>query len=275
MTDSIQISDFDLTVNEVLLVHKQTFIQRFRWNDYRTGRKMDGLVLCLSGRGVFDFGSERLELMAGQMLFVSANSSYTVSCQDAEPFVHYTVNFNMQHPETPDGTAFSEIVSGRVRCITAAGSSDLFTKPFEELLSVWQAKRNGYRVMARSILYQLLYLYFTDAGRSLLNKDDYNKLLPARRALDSRYMENLSVTELAAMCELSETHFRRLFVRLFGVTPTDYRLNKRVLRAKDLLLSGQYSVAEAAKEVGFSDPNYFTRVFRAHTGTSPTDFMKL
>ena len=46
-----------------------------------------------------------------------------------------------------------------------------------------------------------------------------------------------------------------------------------MLRARDLLLSGQYSVAETAREVGYSDPNYFTRLFRARIGVSPSDFM--
>ncbi|MBQ8510029.1 MAG: helix-turn-helix transcriptional regulator [Clostridia bacterium] len=274
MHDSIQIADFDINITEVLLVHRQTFVHRFRWSDYRGGRRMDGLVYCQSGEAVFDFGASICTIRPGQMMFLSANSSYTVSCSSMEPFVHYTVNFRVERPDTAEQTAFSEIIGGHVHYVTACGNSNIYLEPFENLLSSWHSKRNGYRVMAKSVLYELLYLYFTDAGRSLRNKDDYNQLLPARRMLDESYMDNVSVAELAALCGLSETHFRRLFLKLFGTTPTEYRLKKRVLRAKDLLLSGLYSVSETAREVGFSDPNYFTRVFRQQTGSSPTDFMK-
>ncbi|MGM9626357.1 MAG: helix-turn-helix domain-containing protein [Eubacteriales bacterium] len=46
------------------------------------------------------------------------------------------------------------------------------------------------------------------------------------------------------------------------------------MRAKDLLLSGQYTISDAAREVGFSDPNYFARIFRSKEGISPSEFMK-
>ena len=73
---------------------------------------------------------------------------------------------------------------------------------------------------------------------------------------------------------MSVTSFRRMFTKLFAMPPVEYRMNKRILRAKDLLLSGQYSVSEASREVGFTDPNYFTRVFRAREGVSPSEFIK-
>ena len=73
---------------------------------------------------------------------------------------------------------------------------------------------------------------------------------------------------------MSETHFRRMFAKLFAVPPTEYRLRKRILRAKDLLLSGQYTISEAARQVGFSDPNYFARIFKLKEGVSPSEFIK-
>lgn len=129
--------------------------------------------------------------------------------------------------------------------------------------------------MSRALLYELLYLYFTDAARAQRSRTDYNKLKPAIHALDTAYTEDTSVAQLAALCGLSETHFRRLFVKLLGTTPTEYRIHKRILRAKDLLMSGQYTVAETARAAGFSDASYFSRVFRAHTGTSPRSFTEV
>ena len=282
MLDSLTIVDFDLDVSEVLLVHRNKFVQQFKWSEYLTGRGFDGLSFCLSGRAAFDFADShfglsysRFELSRGQMVFLPAGSSYTVRCDSDEPFVHYTANFRLDRSDadSSEPTAVSEILSGRLRHITSENNAAIYQNQLDELLSVWLGKHSGYRVLAKSIIYRLLYLYFTDADRTHRNRDEYNKLLPAKRLLDQSYTENRSVSELATLCDMSETHFRRLFTKLFGRSPTEYRLEKRMLRARDLLLSGQYSVAETAREVGYSDPNYFTRLFRARIGVSPSDFM--
>lgn len=275
MTGSIQVADFDIQIAEILLVHRNTFVHRFKWTEYRTGRLIDGMTFCVSGRASFDYGDSSFELTPGQAVFLPACSSYVVRCESEEPFIHYTVNFRLDRSEmTAEQTAFSEILSGKLRHITSTEKAETYQPRLEELLSVWQSKRNGYRVMAKALIYELLYLYFTDAGRTHRNKDEYNKLLPAKRLLDENYMGSQSVAELAELCGMSETHFRRMFAKLFAVPPTEYRLRKRILRAKDLLLSGQYTISEAARQVGFSDPNYFARIFKLKEGVSPSEFIK-
>lgn len=276
MTEQVQIADFDIQINELLLVHKNTFIHRFKWTDYRTGRLIDGVTFCVSGKAYFDFGSSGFALNAGEMTFLPASSSYVVRAESEEPFVHYTANFTLDraHCEDQGATAFSEILSGRLRHSTSPENVSIYLPRFEELLSVWQNKKNGYRVMSKALVYELLYLYFTDAGRTHRNRDEYERLLPAKKLLDAEYMNSQSTAELAGLCGMSVTSFRRMFTKLFAMPPVEYRMNKRILRAKDLLLSGQYSVSEASREVGFTDPNYFTRVFRAREGVSPSEFIK-
>ena len=276
MTEQVQIADFDIQINELLLVHKNTFIHRFKWTDYRTGRLIDGVTFCVSGKAYFDFGSSGFALNAGEMTFLPASSSYVVRAESEEPFVHYTANFTLDraHCEDQGATAFSEILSGRLRHSTSPENVSIYLPKFEALLSVWQNKKNGYRVMSKALVYELLYLYFTDAGRTHRNRDEYERLLPAKKLLDAEYMSSQSTAELAGLCGMSVTSFRRMFTKLFAMPPVEYRMNKRILRAKDLLLSGQYSVSEASREVGFTDPNYFTRVFRAREGVSPSEFIK-
>ena len=276
MTEQVQIADFDIQINELLLVHKNTFIHRFKWTEYRTGRLIDGVTFCVSGKAYFDYGDDGFELNAGEMVFLPASSSYVVRCSSEEPFVHYTANFTLDREKSADqgATAFSGILSGTLRHTTSPENVLVYLPKFEALLSVWQNKKNGYRVMSKALVYELLYLYFTDAGRTHRNRDEYERLLPAKKLLDTEYMNSQSTAELAELCDMSVTNFRRMFTKLFAMPPVEYRMNKRILRAKDLLLSGQYSVSEAAREVGFSDPNYFTRVFRTREGTSPSEFIK-
>lgn len=276
MENLTQLIDFDLQIAEILLVHRNQFIERFSWNYYKMGRNMDGFVLCVSGQAEFLFSDEQIVLHAGQAMFLSAQDAYTVHCIGEEPFVHYTVNFRLLHDSewTTENPIAAALFSGAFRFCTNDANYHLYETDFAQLLSVWQSKNSGYRVMAKSLLYRLLYKYFSDIGQQLYYSDQYLRLIPAQQLLDTEYMEKHSIASLAALCGLSETHFRRLFHRLFGCSPTEYRTQKRLLRAKDLLLSGEYSISEAALCVGFTDSNYFARMFKRKMGMSPTAYVR-
>ncbi len=274
MLEYMEVTDFDICLSDVILVHRNRFVEGFGFYDYRSGRRTDGLVLCVSGCGFFDFGGEGLVLRAGQALFLPKDSAYSVSCREQAPFIHYTVNFQLNGYEPEEG-AVAEILRGSRRFVYEDGGDGRMGAVMERLLSVWQAKRNGYRVIAKAAVYELLAQYLTGVGRAFRDREGYRKLRTAKRIMDEEYCCDLPVGELATQCGLSETHFRRLWRRVFGMTPTAYLRGRRVARAKDLLLSGLYSVSEAAHEVGFDDANYFSRVFRKETGLSPSEFLPL
>ena len=65
-----------------------------------------------------------------------------------------------------------------------------------------------------------------------------------------------------------------LFSRAFGIPPVAYRLQVRLNRARELLVSTRRNVRETAWEVGFSDPLYFSRVFAKHFGTTPSSLIR-
>lgn len=60
----------------------------------------------------------------------------------------------------------------------------------------------------------------------------------------------------------------------FGMGIMQYITERRIERAKELLAEGK-SIADTAEECGFADYNYFCKVFRKHTGASPSAYKKL
>ncbi len=86
--------------------------------------------------------------------------------------------------------------------------------------------------------------------------------------------DTLTLSELSRELGYSESHIRHLFRKYSGQTLTKYVNSMRVRRAKELLTSTQMSVTEIADAVGYPDPNYFSSVFRIHTGCSPRDYRR-
>jgi AraC-like DNA-binding protein len=68
---------------------------------------------------------------------------------------------------------------------------------------------------------------------------------------------------------LSAKHFARAFRQSTGVPPHRWLIEKRIERAKALLLGGGLSLAEIALACGFADQSHFTAAFRRGTGITP------
>lgn len=92
--------------------------------------------------------------------------------------------------------------------------------------------------------------------------------------MEAHFNENISVSDAAERTHYSQRHFIRLFTSVYGVTPQKYLLNVRLRHAGALLRDSSLSVTETALRCGFSDSNYFSRIFRKYTGSSPSDFSR-
>ena len=92
--------------------------------------------------------------------------------------------------------------------------------------------------------------------------------------IHEHYAEPLSREELAGRVGLSDRYLTRCFRQETGVTPITYLNRYRIRQARMLLERDELSVTEVAFATGFSDSNYFGRVFRAEVGVSPRAYQR-
>jgi len=95
----------------------------------------------------------------------------------------------------------------------------------------------------------------------------------ARRIIQDRFAQTLSLGELAAEVGLSKFHLLRLFRQEVGTTPHAYQLHLRISRARELL-DTHASPAEVALACGFADQAHFTRAFKRIVGYTPGAFKR-
>lgn len=91
--------------------------------------------------------------------------------------------------------------------------------------------------------------------------------------IHAHFREKLTVPQLARKAGMSESSFTRHFKVATGETPVEYILRLRLQDAADKICNGM-AVSEAAFSSGFSDSNYFSRIFKQKIGVSPRDFRK-
>lgn len=95
---------------------------------------------------------------------------------------------------------------------------------------------------------------------------------PAVHYISERYMEPVTIADLAAVCHLSASHFRRVFRQILGHAPLDYVHMVRIDRACVLLYNHDHSITEIAHQVGYASPSSFLRQFHRIHGASPNQW---
>lgn len=84
--------------------------------------------------------------------------------------------------------------------------------------------------------------------------------------------QSIALDDLAALAFVSKYHFIRRFKLTMGMTPYRFVVQRRIERAKELMISGRHDLIEVAQLLGFSDQSHFTRVFKAEVGVTPKAF---
>jgi AraC family transcriptional regulator len=87
--------------------------------------------------------------------------------------------------------------------------------------------------------------------------------------INKNLADELSLQAIAAVAQMSPFYFARLFKRATGLTPNQYVTNRRIERAKQLLIEQDLSVVDVAQEVGIQSQSHFNKVFREYTGVTP------
>ena len=93
-----------------------------------------------------------------------------------------------------------------------------------------------------------------------------------QEVVQANLFENLTLEELAFLSEMSPSTFQRKFKSIYGTSPKNYTINKRLERAKILLESESLRVSDIAFECGFEDVSHFSKSFSAKFGKSPKQF---
>jgi AraC family L-rhamnose operon regulatory protein RhaS len=139
------------------------------------------------------------------------------------------------------------------------------------------AARDGFAIAARGLFLHLLVQFgrawrrASAGGRAAaLSAGQDSALAEAFAFMEEHHGdEDLTVASVAAAAGLSPHWFSELFAKRTGLPPWQWLTNLRIERAKRLLDSQDWPVIRIALEVGFADPSYFARVFRAQTGLTP------
>ena len=94
----------------------------------------------------------------------------------------------------------------------------------------------------------------------------------AKEYINQKFSKDISLEEVAKHVDISSYYFSKLFKEEEGMNFIEYVTALRIDKAKQMLTEGNASIKEVCIEAGYTDPNYFSRIFKKVVGRTPTEY---
>lgn len=238
------------------------FVAEGEGSSVHENRPNFGLMINIGEDVLYKFNDgNKIKVSKGEILYFPKNSSYVIEVNGGNC---YAINFELFNINDTRPFLFKP------------KNKTVFLESFKEAENAWRRKGDGYEMKCMSLLYKIFYNMRKDFEYSYIGKRGREILMPAVEYIHECYTtDKIRVSHLAEICGISETYFRTNFQKVFGVSPVKYVNSLRILRAKELIKSGMYSVSKVSKMSGFNDEAYFSREFKKVAGVNPSAYKDL
>ena len=222
--------------------------------------------VALDGCAEYMIDDQTYVVKRGGLVFLSPGTVRAARSLAEDPWHFITIGCQLRFPDPETPAMFRELPA-----YFQQAPEGLLLK-CKELAHIWNGHQRSGALMAKSLIFGLYYdlLQYWDSQQ--FNSAHYHRIKKAQEYIHHNYSRQLQQKELAELCGYSESHFRRLFHAITGMSCSKYIISVKIGAAKNLLLSGTANVSEAAELTGFSDIYYFSRLFKKITGYPPSHF---
>lgn len=267
------------TLFPVLSFFGQNWVVSMRQPEFLHFHNCFEIGRCLNGSGKICFRDYELPYEAGQFTLISPLEPHISVCSDQPSrweYIFFDPNIFFDHSASTTALYQSFYLSQRPSVLISGEENPFLHQTLITLYDEFHKKEPLYTYTLHSLLLVLLAEVNRLPDLSCRHSDDCG-ITPVRTALlyiYSHYMESVTVARLAEHCCLSESHFRRIFKKLIGISPLEYLQHYRIQRACHLILQDREPMNRIAERVGYQSLSSFNRQFLQYTGLSPSAWKK-
>ena len=256
--DCISFTQSDIVLEKMLYVIENKTIRDFL--PFRSGRHADGLIYITMGKTAYEFeDGTQFTVSKGDILFLPKGSVYSMNIL-TENFDYIFVDFFFDSSKKFKPEYFK--LPESYHCEHA----------FRAMLMAWSRNENFSITESKMFFYKICSKIQKFLNHNYTPQYKKQKLIKAIDYIEENFTKNIFIPDLAKQCNVSEVHFRRLFLEVYKTTPQKYIISKRIRTASELLQFSNNTISNIAKSSGFSSVYYFCRLFKTETGMTPSEY---
>jgi AraC-like DNA-binding protein len=231
------------------------------------------LVYITRGRGWFSSQSVEKEqqVTAGTMILLFPGEWHSYRPDTSTGWKEHWVGFRGVHIDNRVKKGFFS----REEPLHHIGVSGPVISLYEDIIRLAEREKAGYQQMISSIVLSILGTVYYKSKNSQY-RDSYvvNKINEARDIIKNNCESILPQEDVAKKIGMGYSWYRRMFKEYTGVSPTQYQLQQKMMKAKELLTTTDKNISEIAYMLHFENIGMFSTFFRKKEGITPSEFRK-
>lgn len=281
----------DYPVGVYYVEPSKMYMQHVRWHWH------EELEINYVKEGIANFhiGEEQIVVTEGQAVFINRDVLHSIhnagndSCVILSTMFH--PSFLFRDPESSTSLMYlNPIISHSSLRYLFFDRKDMWSRGMLALISNMidtnLSQEFGYELMTKSILsefwFQLIkklkvqYVPHTATPKTF--SPDQTRIKDAILYIEEHFTETITLEDIADSIHVSKSECCRCFKRAVNLTPFEYLMKYRILKAAECILTNDKSaasIANLAASVGFNNTSYFNKLFKEYFDCTPLQYRKL
>lgn len=244
---------------------------RYPHTSRRNGLDSYLFFIVLSGSGELQYNGNKYQLKQNDCVFINCK----------QPYAHITsydlwwlqwVHFNGQSMSA----IYNKYLSRGGEPVFFVEQPEQCARLLDEIFTIASSEDYIRDMKINEKLSSLLTIIMSKSWHPINKKPAQKRgeLSSVKAWLDTHYTEKFSLDELAKQFFIDKFYLTKIFKEQYGVTINTYLSQKKITAAKQLLRFSDKTIEQVSAEIGVSDANYFTRLFKKIEGIPPGEYRK-
>ena len=244
----------------------QTWKENDVWSCIGSPKEFHLFLLIENGKVEYTLkNGKKLQAKSGDLVYIPAGAEYITNFSLDSNLIISSVGVNFKlYSETGEYLTHNEIF------IFNSTNVKKVIYEIERLSYTFNQTKNKFNAE----IYNIFNILTDEFYQTETFSEDFQTIKDGVEFLHQNYYKDFELTYLAEICNVSEVYFRRLFKKLLGFSPSEYRIKLRLEKACDYLKFTTIPVQLIAENLGFTDSAYFTKVFKENYKTTPLNYRK-
>lgn len=239
-----------------------------------------------AGSMLYQINDETFYLSEGEALFGNSNALHTGHMDNHQDCHYISITFDPKLIYGYEGSLLqTKFVNPLIQNVNFSAihfnlSEDWHEEIINNLHEIYKLVNHGgdfYELDIQLLLLQIwrLILRYKPSSLKAINKNDeqnFSRIKEMLSYIQENYTSKIELDDISKHVHVCKSECCRIFKRYMRVSLFEYILEYRVEKSLAYITNTNFSITEAALNVGFSDPNYFSKVFRKLKGCSPSKY---
>jgi AraC-like DNA-binding protein len=231
------------------------------------------LVYITNGCGWFSSQSvkKKQRVRVGTMILLFPGEWHSYEPDTTTGWSEYWVGFRGLHIDNRVKNGFFS----KEEPLHNIGVSRSIVDSYEDIIRIARKEKTGYQQMISGIVLSILgSVYYKNKNSRYTDAYMVEKINEACDLIKNNMENTLSQEDIAEKLGLGYSWYRRMFKEYTGVSPAQYQIGQKLLKAKELLTTTNKNISEIAYSLYFENVCQFSTLFKKKEGITPSEFRK-